>query len=149
LEPGFEIVHFVLAYYDGILEGVADCRGAPHHFHLEEPGAPEAPSARYRLTQLSPKVFAAFVDGWDIWCRWEAAHRAGRVGPQLGPNPALPEDEARCRDADQLVAAWISSSQAASFLADGEFKPFLPDANAGTIRSALQVRWTFTAGGGT
>jgi hypothetical protein len=142
LEPGFEIVHFMLSYYDGILEGVADCRGAPHHFQLEDRGAPDEPRDRYRLTHLSPEAFAAFVDGWNIWCRWEAAYRAGRVAPHLGPNPALPGDLSRQREADVVVTAWISAARPTSFCALGEFKPLLQNVNAGTARGALQVLWT-------
>jgi hypothetical protein len=62
-KPGFEIVHFVFGYYDGVLEGIADCGGAPHHFALEEQGAEDQVTDRYRLTPLSPEVFQAAVEG--------------------------------------------------------------------------------------
>ena len=147
LAPGFEIVHFVLGYHDGILEGIADWNGQPHHFEVYQSGPPDGPLDRYRLTPLSPEAFDAAVDTWGIWCRWEQAHRAGRVPYHPGPNPALPEDEDRRRRADEIVSGWLASSKAAAFLADAEFKALLPDAWVGTVRGACQVRWSSVGGG--
>jgi hypothetical protein len=141
LEPGFELVHIISGYYDGILDGLADWQGRPHHFELESPGPANQPYDRYRLTPLSPEVFSAAIEGWDIWCRREQAHRAGQVADHLGPNPALPQDEERRQQIDKLVADWIASSKAASFVVDGEFRPLVADAFIGTARGVMQVRW--------
>jgi hypothetical protein len=140
-DPGFEIVHFVLGYHDGILDGIADYEGRPHHFELEAWGPPEKSWDSFRLTPLSSDVFRAAEESWDIWCRWERAHRAGEVGSPHGPNPALPGDEDRRRETAQVMAAWLASASATAFVAEAEFKPLLPDAWCGTVRGALQVRW--------
>ena len=139
-DPGFEIVHFVLGYYDGILDGIADYQGSPHHFALEERGPPAESWDLFRLTPLTPDAFRAAEEGWDIWCRWERAHR-GELGSHVGSNPALPEDEDRQRKAAQVVAAWLASASGNAFVAEAEFKPLLSDAWCGTVRGALQVRW--------
>src|SRR5512133_3399000 len=107
VEPGFEIVHFVWGYYDGILNGIAEWQGVPHqfeYFELESSGPQGEHWDRYRLTPLAPEVFRSAVDAWEIWCRWQQANKIGQAGPRSGPNPALPEDKARRCEADQVVA---------------------------------------------
>src|SRR4051794_26925964 len=118
VEPGFEIVHFVLGYYDGVLVGIADWQGTAHHFEHEDFGPAGEPRDCFRLTPLPPEVFRAAVDAWEIWCRWQRAHSAGQIAPSAGPNPALPEDETRRREADRIVDDWLVSSSAASFVSD-------------------------------
>lgn len=140
LEPGFEVVHYVLGYYDGILEGVADYRGAPHHFKLEHWG--EEPDGLYRLTAVPPGIFAAMSESWDIWCRWVLAQRAGEVESHSSRDPALPADEARRRKLKRIVTRWMVSGKPRRFLMSADFEPLLQGAQRGTVRGALQVRWT-------
>jgi hypothetical protein len=142
-DPGFEVVHFVLGYFDGVFVGIADWRGAPHHFELEDDLASGGePQNRYRLTPLPPEIFRAAVDAWEIWCRWEHAQRDGLPALRPDQHPALPEDEEQRREAEQLVSDWLARSKAASFLACAELEPLIQGAQHGTVRGALQVRWT-------
>lgn len=143
VDPGFEVVHFVLGYYDGVLVGIADWRGVPHHFEVEYDLASEGELRdRYRLTPLTPEIFGAAVDAWEIWCRWERAHRDGRTAYRPGQQTALPEDEEQSRAAEQLVSDWLACSKVASFVACAKFKTLIQDAQHGTVRGALQVMWT-------
>jgi hypothetical protein len=134
LDPGFELVHFVLSYYDGVREGVADHGGAPHHFEQEDEG--DETDWLCRLVAYPPEIFAAASESWDIWCRAAAARGPGEVYTDL------PEDVDRRRELDAIVSGWLAASEAESFVVSGDFKQLLPDARCGTVRGALQVRWT-------
>ena len=79
VDPGFEVVHFVLGYYDGVLVGIADWHGVPHHFELEDDVAPEGDRRdRYWLTPLAP------FDGLNSVGAGRSA--AGARVPGCGPN---------------------------------------------------------------
>jgi hypothetical protein len=64
----FETVYTVTAYYDGILAGIADFRGVPHVFTLEDLAESE-PFAVYRLRPISRDSFASsgLTESPDIW----------------------------------------------------------------------------------
>lgn len=137
--PAFEIVHFVEGFVDGVLNGTADYRGAPHHFELRsaEPNAPEL----YELTPLSPEVFRAITEAWEIWRRWQ---RARALTPDLfTPGiPALPEDCERQAALRGFISNWLASAKATSFLAEGDFDQVAADPAQGIGHGVLRVRWT-------
>jgi hypothetical protein len=137
--PAFEIVHFVEGFVDGVLNGTADYRGTPHHFELRsaEPNAAEL----YELTPLSPEVFRAVIEAWEIWRRWQ---RARELTPALyTPGiPALPEDRERQAALRGFISNWLASAKPSSFLAGGDFEHVAASAAQGTDHDVLRVRWS-------
>ncbi len=158
LAPGFEVVHFVLAWYDGVLAGYADHGGEPHHFQqegmFEEADRPENayrnapasvtddPDGWFRLTPISPEVFAAAVETWEIWCRWERANRETMPGTQHSGKWVLPEDAARSLELDAIVEGWLTLSRERAFFRRGDFNVLVPGAWHSRVRGAQQVRWS-------
>jgi hypothetical protein len=141
--PGFEMVHFVEGFVDGVLNGTADYRGAPHHFELRsaEPNAAEL----YALTPLSPEVFRAVTEAWEIWQRWQ---RARELAPALYTPviPALPEDRERQAVLRGFISNWLASAKATSFLAEGDFERVATNGAAGVQREVLRVKWSKSDG---
>jgi hypothetical protein len=138
-KPAFETVHFVEGFVDGVLNGTADYRGTPHHFELRsaEPDAVEV----YELTPLSPEVFRAVTEAWEIWRRWQ---RARELTPALcAPGiPALPEDRERQAALRGFISNWIADAKASSFLAEGDFERVAANAAQGIDHDVLRVRWS-------
>ena len=134
----FETVHFVEGFVDGVLNGTADCGGIPHHFVLRstEPDAAEI----YELTPLSPEVFRAVTEAWEIWRRWQ---RARELTPALyTPGiPALPEDRERQAALRGFISNFIASAKSRAFLAVGDFEHVAADATHGIDRDELRVKW--------
>ena len=134
----FERVHFVEGFVDGVLNGTADYHGAPHHFELRsaEPNAAEL----YELTPLSPDVFQAVTEAWEIWRRWQ---RVRELTPALyTPGiPALPEDRERQAALRGFISNWIASAKNTSFLAEGDFEHVAANAAQGIDHDGLRVRW--------
>jgi hypothetical protein len=138
---GFDIVHVVTGYYDGVLDGIADYQGRPHRFQIGSIDG--VADDRYELTPLSEQAFAAAMETWEIWRRWEAAYRAGGVPDfEVKPFPALPADRARQQELEGIVSAALTAAKAKAFRARGDFRPLLEGAWCGTERGALQVCWT-------
>jgi hypothetical protein len=126
-DSSYEVVHFVEGFVDGVLNGTADCEGAPHHFELRsaEPDAAEV----YRLTPLTPAVFAAVVEAWQIW---------GRHGVAV---PALPADRERLAELRVFITHFLEAARPGAFLAEGDFEQVSAHSGPGVGRAALRVRW--------
>ena len=124
-ESGFQIVHFIEGFTDGVLNGTADYQGTPHHFELRsaEPDAPEV----YRLTPLSPDLFDAVTEAWEIWRRWQAAPSRDT------PIPALPEDRERQATLRGFISSLLATAESTAFLAEGDFEQ---------APSGFRVKWT-------
>jgi hypothetical protein len=127
---GFEIVHFVEGFNDGVLNGTADYDGTPHHFELRsaEPDLPEV----YRLTPLSAELFSAVTEAWEIWRRFE---REQRASPSASANvlPALPEDRERQAVLRGFISKWLLAAQPTAFLAEADFEQ---------DPAGLRVKWS-------
>jgi hypothetical protein len=138
-QPTFDAVHFVEGFVDGVLNGTADYRGEPHHFVLRsaEPDAAEL----YELTPLSPEVFRAVTEAWEIWRRWQ---RARELTPALySPGiPALPEDRERQALLRGFISNWLVSAKDRAFLAEGDFEHVAANAAQGIDRDSLRVQWS-------
>jgi hypothetical protein len=134
----FEPVHFVEGFADGVLNGTADCGGIPHHFVLRsaEPDADEI----YELTPLSPEVFRAVTEAWEIWRRFL---RARELAPALITPviPALPEDRERQAELRGFISNFVASAKRRAFLAMGDFQHVAADAARGRERDELRVKW--------
>lgn len=130
LSPGCERVHFVLGYYDGVLEGVADYEAIPHHFIVEVES--KDGDHGYRVTPLSPEAFAMANESWEIW---ERPHRTQTSAPRD------PLETQRQEELDARVQSYVAAHRDQSFLARAEFSQRLSGAWLGTTRDVLEVRW--------
>jgi len=138
-ESKFEVVHFVEGFVDGVLNGTANYRGAPHHFELRavEPNAAEI----YELTPLSEQVFNAVNEAWQIWQRWERAQRHAAPPFAVGI-PALPEDRERQAELRGFISNWLAAAKGTAFFAEGDFEQVAADAARGTEHAQLLVKWS-------
>ena len=129
-ESGFEIVHFVEGFTDGVLNGTADYQGTPHHFELRsaEPNAPEV----YRLTPLSPELFDAVLEAWEIYRRWQRSAGDDASASPAGI-PAVPEDRERQAALRGFISDWLLAAQPTAFLAEGDFEQ---------VPAGLRVKWS-------
>ena len=143
VRPSFDVVHFVEGFVEGVLNGTADYRGAPHHFELRlaEPGTPEV----YELTPLSPEAFSAVTEAWEIWRRWQGARREAPAlyTPVI---PALPEDRERQAELRGFISNWLARAKVSSFLAEGDFEQVAANASQGIEHDLLRVRWSEYSG---
>ena len=135
----YEAVHFVEGFSDGVLNGTADCGGAPHHFELRsaEPNAPEI----YELTPLSSVVFDAVVEAWAIWRRWEQA-RTADANAVDAIILALPEERERQAELRGFVSNWLAAAKATAFLAEGDFEQVPTTSSPGAVQATLRVKWS-------
>ncbi|HMS02989.1 MAG TPA: hypothetical protein PKE51_08440 [Gemmatimonadaceae bacterium] len=56
----------------------------------------------FRLSPIDPEIRDLAVEDWEIWLRWDEAHRAGAVDQSTFP--ALPADRARHEELQALLA---------------------------------------------
>jgi len=138
----YEPVHFVEGYVEGVLNGTADYRGTPHHFELRaaEPNTSEV----YLLTPLSPEVFAAVSEAWQIWRRAQQGRHATPAKPSDFV-PALPQDRERQAELRGFVSNWLASAKPSAFLAEGDFEQVAGMASMDAQHS-LRVKWSRVAG---
>jgi hypothetical protein len=114
-----ERVHGILGYYDGVLDGVADFEGSPHAFVID--GDLDAEFPRYRLKRLTDDQFAAFLEYWQMWRRWEDAFYRGEV-LVVGAPAVLPDDRSRHDEIDPIVKEALAVSEGAALVARGAFR---------------------------
>ncbi len=125
---GFEIVHFVEGFTDGVLNGTADYQGTPHHFELRsaEPNATEV----YLLTPLSPELFDAVTEAWEIWRHGQ--REQGDASAPATSIPVLPEDRERQAALRRFISNWLAAAKPTAFMAEGDFEQ---------IPAGLRVKW--------
>ncbi len=80
-------------YYDGPRLGVAELEGVPHIYEAEFDRSSEEYGDTYFLSPIDPSLLALVLEDWEIWLRWEAAHKRNEV--TLESHPALPAERAR------------------------------------------------------
>jgi len=136
--PEFEAVHFVEGFAEGELNGTADYAGTPHHFVLRsaEPNQAEV----YLLTPLSPEVFGAVKEAWEIWRRWQRA-QTETPNEASALRPALPEDRERQAELRGFVSNWLSASKSLAFLAEGDFEQAPSGTGSDADAQRLRVKW--------
>jgi hypothetical protein len=81
-------------HYDGPVFGIADYRGAPHVYDREWHPSRSQYGPRCRLSPIDPDLLAIVFEDWEIWRRWDAARREGRLSVEIEER-VLPEDWAR------------------------------------------------------
>ena len=88
-------------YYDGPRLGVAELRGVPHIYEAEFDHSSEEYGDTYFLSPIEPSLLALVLEDWEIWLRWEAAHR--RKDVTLESHPALPPERARHEELKSII----------------------------------------------
>ncbi len=125
-----ERVHGIMGYYDGILDGVADYKGAPHAFSIA--GDLDAEAPRYRLKPISRADFELFEEYWLMWRRWEDAFYKRAVA--AGKPAVLPEDRPRHDEIEATVKKALTVPEDSRLVARGTFRP-------SPLKTAADGRW--------
>lgn len=100
-EVSMDRIYTIDEYYDGPVSGVADANGQPHYYECIFDEDSDEYSKNYRLSPISERAFELIQQQWEIWLRWNEAFIAGKV--EANTHPALPEDEARYNEIEQLT----------------------------------------------
>lgn len=80
-------------YYDGPRLGIAEVRGVPHIYEAEFDHSSDEYGDTYFVSPVEPELLAFILEDWEIWLRWQAAHKRGDVS--LESHPALPAERHR------------------------------------------------------
>jgi hypothetical protein len=94
-------VYTINEYYDGPVLGVADYRGKPHIYQKQFNREVDEYADRFLLSPIDPELFLWVLEDWEIWLRWDAAYRQGKV--DIKTHPALPEERQRHAELSQLI----------------------------------------------
>lgn len=94
-------IHTINAYHDGPERGVADYRGKPHIYELQFDLDEDEYTDRFLLSPIAPDLLLWVQESWEIWLRWEAAYRQGKV--DIETHPTLPEDRERHAELADLI----------------------------------------------
>lgn len=98
-------------WYDGPREGIADFQGKPHLYESlwDEKSLGGCWTDLFMLTPLDAETFELALEDWQIWCRWEAAFKAGNT--TLETHPALPEDRHRHKELKTMLSERFEMSR--------------------------------------
>jgi hypothetical protein len=138
MDPTLECVYTVDDWYDGAREGAADYGGHPHAYRslyidFDEWNPDED---RFELTPIPTSVLSWFLERAQLFRRWDAERKAGRIAsPAEDATPALPDDCPRYEELGRLIAEALENA-GSRFTAHGvlEYGP-----QYGPSRAA--VRW--------
>jgi hypothetical protein len=86
-------VHTVHDYYDGPRRGIADVGGVPHIYEAEFDYSSDEFGDTYFASPVDENLFTLVMEDWEIWLRWDAAHKRGDAS--IETHPALPQDRER------------------------------------------------------
>jgi hypothetical protein len=136
----FEPVFTVTDYYDGPREGIANFAGEPHLFRSQFADLENDELDVFAMSQVDADTFRLALEDWAIWKRWEAAFKAGAVDPST--HPALPEERERHMRIEQELERRLAPAKSSFFLAKGEFRAVVGDAESPGVIRTLEVRWT-------
>ena len=140
LEAGYERVFTVVDYYDGPREGVANYDKRPHHYKSEWDEDADDWAEFYILTPVSDEYFAAALESWEIWLRYERALHSGDARRE--DHPALPEDQNRHSELKAILESQVLPNPDGSTRMCADFLPIesSPEKSQVGMRP-LQVRW--------
>ena len=133
----YENVYTITDWYDGERAGVADFDGRPHYYEClfdESIGY----TSTYLLHPIDPETFRLALEDWEIWERWDAARKEGKVG--LETHPALPEDRARHNEIEAILKGRLVVDPAHDVKAEADFRALDPE-QRDTSKAISQVRW--------
>src|SRR5262249_25044796 len=104
-----DIVHMVIDYWGGPIEGVADYRSNPHYFKALFDEEKDDWSDVFLLTPLNSEAFQLFLESNRIWLRWKEAHKRGQASDES--HPALPEDRERMSELANLISQKLENDK--------------------------------------
>jgi hypothetical protein len=116
----WERVYTVNGFYDGPRLGVADYNGRPHIYESEFSEVEDDYSGLYRLSEVEPAPLALILEDWEIWLRWEADFKQGKVG--LETHPALPHKNQRSTELKQLIGDRLRADPQSPIVKRAEFR---------------------------
>jgi hypothetical protein len=94
-------------YYDGPRLGVAELNGVPHIYEREFDADADEYENTYFLSPIASDLLALVLEDWEIWLRWEAEFKAGRV--EQDTHPALPTDRLRHDHLASLIGEQLTT----------------------------------------
>jgi len=118
-------------YYDGPRLGIAECNGVPHIYEAEFDHSMDEYSDTYFLSPIPPELLVLVLEDWEIWLRWEEAHKRGKV--DVASHPALPEERARHEELKLLIGNRLRTDPLNRFCCKAKFSV--------SESRALTVRW--------
>lgn len=89
----FEPVYTMTDWYDGPRRGVASFNGRPYLYESCWSNIESDEDDMFLLSPISDRLFAAVIEDWEIWRRWEVAYKSGST--TIETHPALPNDRER------------------------------------------------------
>lgn len=133
----YERVYTMTDYYDGPRGGIANFRGTPHAY--ASLFAEDEYTDVFELRPVDDETLRLALEDWEIWLRWDDAHKSGIVN--LDTHPALPTDRARHDEIEPVLAARFAALPGPVIRARGNFRPTHGHENAGGGRW-MEVQWT-------
>ena len=130
MQDKYEKVHTMTDYYDGPRGGVADFNGSPVVYESEFTDIDSDESDTFLLQPISDDTFRHALEDWEIWLKWERAHKQGTAS--LETHPALPEDRRRHEELALLLANELKVDKQNAIRAKGDFT---------MIDGQLMVKW--------
>jgi hypothetical protein len=115
-----EEVQFVIHYWDGPREGVADYCGTPHYFRAIFDEKRDEWSDIFILSPLEHDTYHLLMESKQIWQRWQEAYETGAT--TLDSHPALPEDATRRKELDAIIEPKIAIDPTTAIRLRGSFE---------------------------
>jgi len=115
-----EEAHFVIDYWDGPREGVADYCGTPHYFKCVFDEKRDEWSDVFILRPLDQDTYRLLMESKQIWQRWQEAYEAGSTN--LDSHPALPEDAKRSKELVEILEPKIKIDAITAIRLKGSFE---------------------------
>lgn len=88
-------------YFDGPRLGVTELNGEPQIYEREFDHEADEYSDSYFLSPIDSVLLTLILEDWEIWLRWEAEFKAGRVDQST--HPSLPADRSRHNELAALI----------------------------------------------
>jgi hypothetical protein len=134
----YENIYTITDWYDGARAGVADFNGQPHYYEClfdESLGY----TSTYLLHPIDAETLRLALEDWEIWERWDAARKEGRV--DLETHPALPEDRARHDEIEAMLKKKLVIDPACDVKAEADFRG-LGSEDQSKSKAIMKVQWS-------
>jgi hypothetical protein len=115
----YEPIYTWTDWYDGPRGGIAEFQGRPHLYEAEFDFA-LGYSEVFLLMPLDADTVRLALEDWEIWRKWDAAHKAGLTPEETFP--ALPEDRRRHEEITSLLDGKLVADPARAIRAKADFR---------------------------
>jgi hypothetical protein len=130
-------VYFVIDYWDGPREGVANYCGAPHYFRAVFDEQRDEWADVFLLIPLDQDTYRLLLESKEIWQRWQDAYETGAT--TLDSHPALPEDADRSKELDEIIEPKMNFDPMTAIRVKGSFEG--ADRTKSTSNRKWRVCW--------